>query len=74
MPAYDSPAAGWLLPVVPQQARTERDGVVVGGAVYADPVFRCEPGERLSYRWRSSIAFSAMTTGHCSGCRRKVAH
>jgi hypothetical protein len=50
MPAYDSPAAGWLLPVAQEQARTERNGVVVGGALYTDPLFHCEPGEPLSYR------------------------
>lgn len=50
MPAYDSPAAGWLLPLADAQARTERDGLVVGGAVYTSDWFTVEPGQRMAYR------------------------
>jgi hypothetical protein len=62
MLAYDSPAAGWLLPVAQEQARTERDGVVVGGAIYTDPLFRCEPGQRVSYRMFPS-AYTGLERG-----------
>jgi len=43
MPGYDTPAAGWLLPVK-QQVPTIRDGVEIGRRVYAHPLSGVQHG------------------------------
>lgn len=44
LPGYDTPAAGWLLPVVADDTQTIRDGVQVGKRIYSDRQARIEPG------------------------------
>lgn len=49
MPAHDSPAAGWLLPVV-DRITSGRNKVVYRGMVYTASDFRIEPGTKLNIR------------------------
>lgn len=49
-PAYDSPAAGWLLPAQPTPLQTVRDGVRCQGMLYRGLGFTCEPGDSVIYR------------------------
>jgi hypothetical protein len=48
-PAFDTPAAGLLLPVL-GHATTVRDGVMVNERRYTSPYFRSEPGHTVAYR------------------------
>jgi hypothetical protein len=48
-PAFDTPAAGLLLPVV-GNAATVRDGVMVNERRFGGPYFRSEPGHTVAYR------------------------
>jgi hypothetical protein len=50
MPAYNSPAAGWLLPQANDHVRSLRNAVVRGDMVYTTRGFMIEPGETHSYR------------------------
>jgi hypothetical protein len=50
LPGYNSPAAGWLLPVAKEKALTVRDGVMCRGLHYTNAVFESLPGAELSYR------------------------
>lgn len=49
MPGYDTPAAGWLLPVT-DEVETVQDGVWYQGARYTSPWFQSDPGQRLACR------------------------
>ncbi len=44
LPGYDTPAAGWLLPVMPEPVQTIRDGVRLGKRTYLDQKAGIEPG------------------------------
>jgi hypothetical protein len=48
-PAFDTPAAGLLLPIT-GEATTVRDGVVANERRYASSYFRSEPGHTVAYR------------------------
>lgn len=50
LPGYDSPAAGWLLPVAKGKATTSRNGVVCRGFHYTNSMFESLPGAELNYR------------------------
>lgn len=50
LPGYNSPAAGWLLPVAKEKVLTVRDGVMCRGLHYTNTVFESLPGAALSYR------------------------
>jgi hypothetical protein len=50
LPGYNSPAAGWLLPVAKEKATTVRNGVMCRGLHYTSAVFESLPGAELSYR------------------------
>jgi hypothetical protein len=49
MPGYDTPAAGWLLPVT-DEVETVKGGVWYQGARYTSPWFQSVPGQRYSCR------------------------
>jgi hypothetical protein len=49
MPGHDTPAAGWLLPVIGETEMTSQ-GVMYQGVAYGNPLFRCEPGQHLLLR------------------------
>lgn len=49
LPGFDTPAAGWLLPVT-GTVRTIQDGVHDGPFRYTSPVFSSHPGEELAKR------------------------
>jgi hypothetical protein len=55
LPGYDTPAAGWLLPVVDEMT-TKRDAVMHNRRLYVDPGCGIEPGVHARVRAFSSHA------------------
>jgi hypothetical protein len=50
LPGYDTPAAGWLLPVVAEPVITIRGGVQLGNLCYRDESIGIEPGVAVRVR------------------------
>jgi hypothetical protein len=65
MPGFDTPAAGWLLPVV-GEVETVTNGVVHQGTRYSSPWFHSEPGQKRPYR-AFPFFFPASDTGDAEG-------
>lgn len=50
LPGYDTPAAGWLLPIEVEHAVTIRDGVEIGHLDYVSSHMGIEPGQPVRIR------------------------
>ncbi|NNJ13096.1 hypothetical protein EKD04_022480 [Chloroflexales bacterium ZM16-3] len=59
LPGYDTPAAGWLLPVVAEHIQTVRNGVRLGKRAYIDPQAGIEPSLSVHVRMMPSRLGSA---------------
>lgn len=58
LPGYDTPAAGWLLPVI-DELLTKRDGVMLSQRFYANSMCGIEPGVAVRVRSLKSSKYVA---------------